>query len=126
MQAQIVNLLIDLQDKLGLTYLFIAHDLSMVKYISDRIAVMYDGKIVELADKNELYYHALHPYTKSLLSAVPLPDPIYEKEKQRITFHPKKLTGTESLQKISPNHYVYCKEEEIMGGFEKVLYQKEK
>ncbi len=114
-QAQIVNLLIDLQEKLGLTYLFIAHDLSMVKYISDRIAVMYSGKIVELAEKDELYYHALHPYTKSLLSAIPYPDPIYEKKRQRITFQPKELTGTEALREINPGHVVYCKEEEILG-----------
>lgn len=112
-QAQIVNLLIELQDRLDLTYLFIAHDLSMVKYISDRIAVMYAGKIVELADKNELYYHALHPYTKSLLSAIPYPDPIYEKKRQRILFQPNGLTGEEALHEITPGHYVFCKEEEI-------------
>ena len=112
-QAQIVNLLIELQDRLDLTYLFIAHDLSMVKYISDRIAVMYAGKIVELADKNELYYHALHPYTKSLLSAIPYPDPIYEKKRQRIIFQPKALTGEEALREIKPGHYVFCREEEV-------------
>lgn len=112
-QAQIVNLLIELQEELELTYLFIAHDLSMVKYISDRIAVMYAGKIVELADKDELYYHALHPYTKSLLSAIPYPDPIYEKKRQRIIFQPEELTGAEALREITSGHYVYCREEEV-------------
>lgn len=86
-QAQVVNLLKELQDRLGLTYLFIAHDLSMVKHISDRVAVMYLGKMVELAESEELYANPIHPYTKSLLSAIPVPDPEVEVNKKRIHLH---------------------------------------
>lgn len=83
-QAQVVNLLEDLQKKLGLTYLFIAHDLSMVRHISDRMAVMYLGKIVELADRDEIFLNSLHPYTQALMSAVPVPDPDLAEKKDRI------------------------------------------
>ena len=81
-QSQIINLLKDLQNKLGLTYMFIAHDLNIVKYISDRIAVMYLGNLVELADSDEIYDHTLHPYSKALLSSVPIPDPDKEAQKK--------------------------------------------
>ncbi len=83
-QAQVVNLLIDLQNKLGLTYLFIAHDLSMVRHISDRVGVMYLGNVVELANSQELYENPIHSYTKALLSAIPIPDPNHGKSKERI------------------------------------------
>ena len=87
-QAQVINLLNDLRHEMGLTILFIAHDLSVVKYFSDRIAVMYFGKIVELAGSDELFAHPMHPYTRSLLSAIPLPDPDYEQRRKRIVYQP--------------------------------------
>ena len=115
-QAQVINLLNDLRESQGLTILFIAHDLSVVKYFSDRIGVMYFGKMVELADSDELFKHPLHPYTKSLLSAIPLPDPIYEKQRVRITYNPLAehdySTDTPSFREISPGHFVYCNDAE--------------
>ena len=108
-QAQIINLLEGLQVKHNLTYLFIAHDLSMVKYFSDRIGMMYQGKIVEVADADTLYDHPKHPYTQSLLSAIPLPDPDYEKERQRIIYKPDEAFYNPENQLIEtePNHWVY-------------------
>ncbi|MGG2093210.1 ATP-binding cassette domain-containing protein [Bacillus sp. S13(2024)] len=114
-QAQVVNLLKKLQKEKGLTYLFIAHDLSMVKYISDRIGVMYHGKIVELAMSEELYEHPIHPYTKSLLSAIPLPDPDYERNRKRIVYDPSQHQyGNEEpkMREIRPGHFVLCSEAE--------------
>ena len=115
-QAQVINLLNDLRDRLGLTILFIAHDLSVVKYFSDRIGVMYFGKMVELADSEELFKNPLHPYTKSLLSAIPLPDPVYEKQRTRIHYNPiaehDYSVSTPSFREIAPGHFVYCNDAE--------------
>ncbi len=130
-QAQIINLLEDLQDQLGLTYLFIAHDLSMVRHICDRVAVMYLGKIVELAERDDLYTNPLHPYTKALLSAVPIPDPSVTRTRERIIlegdppspanppsgcrFHPRCSLATEQCKQdepewreVEPMHWVAC------------------
>jgi oligopeptide transport system ATP-binding protein len=130
-QAQVVNLLEDLQDRLGLTYLFIAHDLSMVRHICDRVAVMYLGLIVELADRDELYERSLHPYTKALLSSVPIPDPKKERVRKRTIlegdvpspsnpplgcrFRPRCPVVNEHCsdeppewREVSPNHWVAC------------------
>lgn len=111
-QAQVINLMNELREKMGLTLMFIAHDLSVVKYFSDRIAVMYFGKIVELADSDELFRHPFHPYTKSLLSAIPLPDPNYEKQRKRIVYRPAQdhdysQEGPE-LREVLPGHWVSC------------------
>ena len=105
-QAQIINLLEQLQAERGLTYLFIAHDLSMVKYFSDRIGMMYRGKLVELADAEELYANPQHAYTQSLLSAIPLPDPDYERERQRIIFDESTINLQSEMIEIKPNHWV--------------------
>jgi len=116
-QAQVVNLLKELQEEKGLTYLFIAHDLSMVKYISDRIGVMYFGKLVELAPADELYSNPLHPYTQSLLSAIPLPDPDYERNRVRKTYDPVSHNYSEgeeiAMREVTPGHFVYCSEKEL-------------
>ncbi|ANZ57435.1 peptide ABC transporter substrate-binding protein [Fructilactobacillus lindneri] len=110
-QAQVVNLLQDIQEEQNLTYLFIAHDLSMVKHISDRIAVLYKGKIVELSTTDEVYNHPLHPYTQSLLSAVPIPDPEAERNHKIKTFdHNHPFKEGEELREVLPGHYLYCDE----------------
>ncbi len=115
-QAQVINLLDDLRKDMGLTVLFIAHDLSVVKYFSDRIGVMYYGKMVELADSDELFLHPMHPYTRSLLSAIPMPDPDYEKKRKRITYVPLKehdySVDKPSFREITPGHFVHCNQAE--------------
>ena len=116
-QAQVINLLNELREKMGLTIMFIAHDLSVVKYFADRIAVMYFGKMVELATSDELFANPLHPYTRSLLSAIPLPDPHYEKNRKRITYNP--LADHDysqegpTMREITPGHFIYCNSEEF-------------
>lgn len=126
-QAQVVNLLRKLQKEKGLTYLFIAHDLSMVKYISDRIGVMHRGKLVELTTSEELYANPLHPYTKSLLSAIPLPDPEHERHRVRIKYDPSIHDYSEHQPKwleIRPGHFIFGSEPEF-SQYEKELSQKE-
>ena len=130
-QAQVVNLLADLQKELGLTYLFISHDLSMIRHIADRVAVMYLGKIMELADADTLYSHPMHPYTRALLSAVPIPDPELEMKRERITLQgdvpspanpptgcpfntrcpvakERCFEDTPEYRELEPNHFVAC------------------
>ncbi len=115
-QAQVINLLNDLSAKMGLTIMFIAHDLAVVKYFSNRIAVMYFGKIVELATSDELFAHPLHPYTRSLLSAIPLPDPITEKNRTRIVYNPmldhNYAEEGPTMREVWPGHFVLCNTEE--------------
>ena len=116
-RAQIINLLNNLKEEMGLTMMFIAHDLSVVKYFCDRIAVMYFGNIVELASSDELFAHPLHPYTKALLSAIPKPDPLSEKERKRFVYNPANehdySKEAPSLQEIVPGHFVMANTEEL-------------
>lgn len=111
-QAQVINLLSDLRNSMNLTVLFIAHDLSVVKYFSDRIGVMYMGKLVEVAPSKELFEHPIHPYTRSLLSAIPLPDPRRERRRVRIPYEPGRVHDDSGespwLQEICPGHWVCC------------------
>ncbi|HEG7358510.1 TPA: ABC transporter ATP-binding protein [Staphylococcus aureus] len=112
-QAQVVNLLLKLQRERGITFLFIAHDLSMVKYISDRIAVMHFGKIVEIGPAEEIYQNPLHDYTKSLLSAIPQPDPESERSRKRFSYiDDEENNHLRQLHEIRPNHFVFSTEEE--------------
>ncbi|HCY6428104.1 TPA: ABC transporter ATP-binding protein [Staphylococcus aureus] len=112
-QAQVVNLLLKLQRERGITFLFIAHDLSMVKYISDRIAVMHFGKIVEIGPSEEIYQNPLHDYTKSLLSAIPQPDPESERSRKRFSYiDDEENNHLRRLHELRPNHFVFSTEEE--------------
>ena len=139
-QAQIINLLEDLQEQFNLTYLFIAHDLSVVRHISDRVGVMYLGHIVELADRGEIYVNPVHPYTRALLSAVPIPDPVIDAQRERIlltgevpsplnppsgcVFHPRCPAAIDDcsrvmpeLRQVSPNHWASCIRAEGYGTY---------
>ncbi len=122
-QAQVINLLMDIKKEMDLTILFIAHNLAVVKYFSDRIGVMYFGNMVELADADELYAHPIHPYTKSLLSAIPQPDPVSEKNKQRLYYDPSIHhydVEKPGFREIRPGHFVYASDSE-MEQYEKEL-----
>jgi oligopeptide transport system ATP-binding protein len=115
-RAQVLNLLNKLKKNRGLTYLFIAHDLSVVRFISDRIAVIYKGRIVELAESEELFLNPLHPYTKALLSAVPVPDPILEKQKKLVVYDPSIHDYSQDQPvwyEIKPGHFVYGNQKEL-------------
>lgn len=115
-RAQVLNLLNRLKVSRGLTYLFIAHDLSVVRFISDRIAVIHKGRIVELAEAEELFLHPLHPYTKALLSAVPIPDPEMEKKKQLVVYDPSVhdySTDKPVWEEILPGHFIYGNKKEL-------------
>ncbi len=139
-QAQIINLLEDLQEQFNLTYLFIAHDLSVVRHISDRVGVMYLGHIVELADRGEIYVNPVHPYTRALLSAVPIPDPVIDAQRERIlltgevpsplyppsgcVFHPRCPAAIDDcarvlpeLREVSPDHWAACIRAEGYGTY---------
>lgn len=123
-RAQIINLLNELKEEMGLTILFIAHDLSVVKYFCDRIGVMYFGQLVELASSDELFKHPLHPYTNALLSAIPKPDPISEKKRQRIVYKPQEVhdysVDKPELVEIVPGHFVLANKAELKQYKEKI------
>lgn len=115
-QAQVINLLMDIKKEMDMTILFIAHNLAVVKYFSDRIGVMYFGNMVELADADELYDHPVHPYTKALLSAIPQPDPLSEKNKERLYYDPSihdYSVEQPRFQEIRPGHFVYASDSEM-------------
>ena len=116
-QAQVINLLNDLKEEMGLTILFIAHNLSVVKYFSDRIGVMYYGRLVEVAKGDDLYAKPLHPYTKALLSAIPEPNPITERTRQRVDYDPERdhdySVEKPSMVEVEPDHFVYCSPSEL-------------
>ena len=116
-QAQVINLLNDLKEEMGLTILFIAHNLSVVKYFSDRIGVMYFGHLVEVANGEDLYKNPLHPYTKALLSAIPEPNPITERQRVRIDYVPARdhdySNEQPSMVEVEPEHFVYCSPSEL-------------
>ena len=122
-QAQVINLLNKLKEEMGLTILFIAHNLSVVKYFSDRIGVMYYGKLVEMADSDELFKNPMHPYTRALLSAIPEPDPINEKKRKKIHYDPEMHRygdgNQPSYHEIAPGHTIYCSD----GEFEEIKKQ---
>lgn len=122
-QAQVVNLLKDLQERLGLTYLFIAHDLSMVRYISDRVGVMYLGHMMELADSEELYENPIHPYTRALLSAIPIPDPEIQRNRHRIMLEgdvPSPINPKDGCRFVERCPYAVQKCREITPEFEEI------
>ena len=124
-RAQVLNLLNKLKKERDLTYLFIAHDLSVVRFISDRIAVIHKGRIVELAEAEELFIHPLHPYTKALLSAVPIPDPELEKKKELIVYDPSMhdySTDKPVWEEILPGHFIWANQAEL-EGYRKELNQ---
>ncbi|TWT10990.1 ATP-binding cassette domain-containing protein [Streptococcus sp. sy004] len=115
-RAQVLNLLKKFQEEKGLTYLFIAHDLSVVRFVSDRIAVIYKGVIVEVAETEELFQNPIHPYTQSLLSAVPIPDPILERQKELIVYDPSQhdySTDKPEMVEIKPGHFVWGNKKEM-------------
>lgn len=123
-RAQVLNLLKKMQAELGLTYLFVAHDLSVVRFISDRIAVIHKGVIVEVAETEELFNNPIHPYTQSLLSAVPIPDPILERQKELIVYDPEShdySVDQPEMVEIKPGHFVWGNKAEIANYRKKFL-----